>query len=105
MNTDDLDFVASHGRRAVILGSGQRVEPASELPRDAGLHLVAGRARRGGLRHVADLPRGRVCLSPNYRWLGVIDETDGRTLRLYDTAQSARPGFCFELPSAGCEPA
>jgi hypothetical protein len=96
---EDLELLAAQGDRVVILGSGQRAEPAGALPRDAGVHLVAGKARRGGLRHVAALPGGPTFLSPDYRWLGVLDENDETILRLYDTTQEARPGFCFENPT------
>src|SRR5262249_22108090 len=56
-------------------------------------------ARRGGLRTVAALPAGRAFLSPDYRWLGVLDARDQTTLRLYDTTQEVRPGFSFQVPA------
>jgi hypothetical protein len=96
---DDLDYVALDGQHRVILASGARIEPTEPLPREAGVYLVAGQARPGGLRPVASFPGGwsSTCLSPDYRWLGVVEETNLSTLRLYDTTQRFRPGFSFEI--------
>jgi hypothetical protein len=96
VNVADLEFVQANGTRAVQLGSGERIEPIGSLPLDAGIHLVAGIARCGGLRSITTLPEGATFLSPNGRWLGILDPADWTSLALYDTTTGKR-GFCFEV--------
>jgi len=100
----DFDFLARHGKQHVILGSGERLDLGEPfewertVPRNEGVCLVAGKAQRGGLRSVARLPRGRACLSPNYRWLGIQEEANPTLLQTFDMENEARPGFRFEAP-------
>ncbi len=100
----DFDFLTRHGKQHVILGSGERLDLGEPffwertVPRDEGICLVAGKALRGGLRSVARLPRGRACLSPNHRWLGIQEESNPTLLQTFDLHNEARPGFRFEAP-------
>src|SRR4051794_32560787 len=66
-SAEQLDFLLEQGKRFAILGSGERVEPAGELPADAGTHLVAGTARKC-VRPGKELPPGRPWLDPCRRW-------------------------------------
>jgi hypothetical protein len=94
---DDLEFVRTNATTAVRLGSGQRITPSGRLPLDAGIHLVAGKARRGGVRSIATVPEGEHFLSADGRWLGILDPVNRTDLALYDTTRGQR-GFCFEVP-------
>jgi len=98
--SDDFDYLARNGKQHVIHYSRQYLEMVDEaLPRDGGVYLVAGKALRGGLRSVARLPRGRAYLSPNYRWLGIQEESNQTLLQTFDMQNEARPGFRFEAPA------
>src|SRR5690349_17866392 len=98
---DRYDFIAWHPETHVVLGSGETAQPAGPLPRDTGVHLVAGKARRGGVRLVGTLPKGsefiRPEMSPDHRWLGVVE--DDKTLVLHDVRDGLRRGFSFHPPS------
>jgi hypothetical protein len=95
---DDLEYVRANPDHAVRLGSGERIAPGGPLPLDSGMYLVAGKARRGGLRPIASLPAGRTFLSSDRRWLGILDAADPTALSLHNTTRSGQRGFCFEVP-------
>jgi hypothetical protein len=90
---EDCDFLMLQGATHVVLGAGQRVPQSGFLPRDAGIHLVAGRARRGGFRTIATVPAGEGVVSPDGRWLGV---GCGETWVVHDLHNGCAPGFRFE---------
>jgi hypothetical protein len=88
----DFDFLARHGATHVVLGSGDRARLPGPLPRDAGVHRVAGTARLGGFRTLRTLPAGPALLSPDGRWLGVHC---GEAWRLYDLSNGCADGYSF----------